>query len=92
MYVHIEEPYVVIIVTMLSMYVQCSILYSLVIRCPRSTPLLNGDVVVLDRKVGSTVNYSCHSEYILFGPSTRNCSVLGTWTGNAPVCLSMQEQ
>ncbi|XP_065894463.1 complement receptor type 2-like isoform X2 [Dysidea avara] len=57
------------------------------IRCPRSTPLLNGDVVVLDRKVGSTVNYSCHSEYILFGPSTRNCSVLGTWTGNAPVCL-----
>ena len=43
----------------------------------------------MDRTVGSTVNFTCNDGYILFGPATRNCTSLGSWTGITPSCISM---
>ena len=45
--------------------------------------------MLLDRTVGSTVNFTCNDGYIIFGPATRNCTSLGSWTGITPSCISM---
>ena len=41
----------------------------------------------MDRTVA--VNFTCNDGYILFGPATRNCTSLGSWTGITPSCISM---
>ena len=41
-----------------------------------------------DRTVGNIVNFTCNSGYILYGPISRKCTSLGTWTERNPSCIS----
>ena len=34
----------------------------------------------------SIVTYTCGSGYVMHGGSTRQCTTLGEWSGNAPTC------
>ena len=38
--------------------------------------------------VGDTVTYTCQSGYTLSGNSTRTCQPNGSWSDNAPKCIS----
>ena len=61
------------------------------IRCPRIKNLPNGTVTLLGKTVGSIVYFSCNNGYILFGPTSRSCNNLGSWTGITPSCISMHQ-
>ena len=58
------------------------------IRCPKIKSIHNGTVMLSDRTIGGTINYTCDSGYILYGPATRNCTNQGSWTGINPSCIS----
>uniref|UniRef100_A0A8B9M762 p-selectin n=1 Tax=Accipiter nisus TaxID=211598 RepID=A0A8B9M762_9AVES len=42
---------------------------------------LHGDFVF-----GSTCTFSCQMGFVLSGPETRECTAMGTWTGDSPHC------
>lgn len=37
---------------------------------------------------GSTLNFSCNDDYILYGSTERTCQNDGTWTGKQPSCIT----
>ncbi|XP_039555229.1 P-selectin isoform X1 [Passer montanus] len=39
-----------------------------------------------DFTFGSTCAFSCQKGFVLMGPESRECTALGTWTGDAPRC------
>ena len=67
----------------------CIICVDVAIQCSKIKSVSNGIIIGLDRKVGSIVNFTCHSGYTLYGPATINCTNKGVWTGTTPSCISM---
>uniref|UniRef100_A0A8C5U076 Selectin P n=1 Tax=Malurus cyaneus samueli TaxID=2593467 RepID=A0A8C5U076_9PASS len=47
-----------------------------------------------DFTFGSTCAFSCQTGFVLMGPQSRECTAMGTWTGNTPHCevLSAPDQ
>uniref|UniRef100_A0A8C5X763 p-selectin n=1 Tax=Malurus cyaneus samueli TaxID=2593467 RepID=A0A8C5X763_9PASS len=39
-----------------------------------------------DFTFGSTCAFSCQTGFVLMGPQSRECTAMGTWTGNTPHC------
>ncbi|KFP27313.1 P-selectin, partial [Colius striatus] len=39
-----------------------------------------------DFTFGSTCAFSCQMGFVLMGPESRECTAMGTWTGDAPHC------
>ncbi|NXA97452.1 LYAM3 protein, partial [Melanocharis versteri] len=39
-----------------------------------------------DFTFGSTCAFSCQAGFVLMGPESRECTAVGTWTGNTPHC------
>ena len=68
-----------------------------VITCPELEPIDNGYFQYQTETgvyiIGTTVQYTCNSSYILMGQSQRTCELneqdgsSGTWSGEAPLCL-----
>ncbi|XP_030352417.1 P-selectin-like isoform X2 [Strigops habroptila] len=42
-----------------------------------------------DFAFGSTCIFSCHMGFALVGPESRECTAMGTWTGNTPQCKAI---
>ncbi|NXU82830.1 LYAM3 protein, partial [Xiphorhynchus elegans] len=42
-----------------------------------------------DFTFGSTCAFSCQKGFVLMGPESRNCTSMGTWTGDTPQCKAI---
>ncbi|XP_069718571.1 P-selectin-like isoform X2 [Phaenicophaeus curvirostris] len=62
-----------------------------------SCPLLSaphwGDMncshLYMDFAFGSTCAFTCQTGFLLMGPENRECTAMGTWTGDAPQCKAV---
>ncbi|XP_057258404.1 P-selectin [Pezoporus wallicus] len=50
---------------------------------------LNCSHVYGDFAFGSTCLFSCQTGFALMGPESRECTAMGTWTGNTPRCKAI---
>ncbi|KFO56489.1 P-selectin, partial [Corvus brachyrhynchos] len=64
---------------------RCEAIACPVLRAPDQGDLncshLHGDFTF-----GSTCAFSCHKGFVLMGPESRECTVMGTWTEDTPHC------
>ncbi|XP_019147424.3 P-selectin isoform X3 [Corvus cornix cornix] len=64
---------------------RCEAVFCPVLRAPDQGDLncshLHGDFTF-----GSTCAFSCHKGFVLMGPESRECTVMGTWTEDTPHC------
>ncbi|NXK65975.1 LYAM3 protein, partial [Sylvietta virens] len=64
---------------------RCEAITCPVLRAPDQGELncshLHGDFTF-----GSTCAFSCQNGFALMGPESRECTAMGTWTGDAPYC------
>ncbi|XP_072724375.1 P-selectin-like isoform X1 [Ciconia boyciana] len=42
-----------------------------------------------DFSFGSTCAFSCQTGFVLMGPESRQCTAIGTWTGDTPQCKAI---
>lgn len=56
------------------------------VSCMPLTDPLNGAVTVVSTTFNSQANYTCNSEFVLVGDSSRTCQANATWTGEQPIC------
>ena len=59
------------------------------IDCGPLEPPINGFLEIEDTVFDSEALYGCDEGYDLIGEETRNCTIDGTWTGEDPVCQSI---
>lgn len=80
-------------------------MHVLVIKCNELTQPENGIITYSNSTllgelvIGSIATYSCNTEFVLVGQTTRLCEntnresdfsvPTGTWTGNAPTCKNV---
>uniref|UniRef100_A0A8C5NIC3 p-selectin n=1 Tax=Junco hyemalis TaxID=40217 RepID=A0A8C5NIC3_JUNHY len=68
----------------------CTAVTCPVLRAPEKGELncshLHGDFTF-----GSTCAFSCQTGFVLKGPESRECTALGTWTGDAARCLVLSK-
>ncbi|CAL1545259.1 unnamed protein product [Lymnaea stagnalis] len=58
------------------------------IECPDLNSPQNGSVTVFGKTYTSVAGYSCSRDYKISGVDTRICQINGTWSNEAPTCLS----
>ncbi len=54
--------------------------------CDMLTSPMNGEVMFIERFVGSVANYTCNISFELFGSETRTCQSGSVWSGVEPSC------
>ena len=75
---------------MTCMYVKYFTLCPAVVDCG-TPPTVTHGFTTLSRgtELGSVATYSCESQYVLAGSSTRECAEDSEWSGQSPVCKRM---
>ncbi|KAI1888389.1 hypothetical protein AGOR_G00184640 [Albula goreensis] len=61
------------------------------VNCGPPPPLEFGLYFGTDFQAGSSVTYQCNSGFYLLGESKMKCANSGTWKGNPPACLDVDE-
>ncbi|KAL3870956.1 hypothetical protein ACJMK2_038981 [Sinanodonta woodiana] len=58
-----------------------------IVTCGYPGDISNGLVKGTDYTYNQVVSYVCNDKYNLTGTSSRQCTLMGTWTGEAPTCI-----
>ena len=56
---------------------------------PLNNPI-NGEIDIDQTTLGSVVTYSCLIGYLLTGEETRVCLASGKWSGDEPICETVE--
>ena len=59
-------------------------LFSIAFNCGKLSPPTNGQLQLYN---STTVTYTCDTDYILHGASTRRCTASAEWSGSVPQCI-----
>ena len=59
---------------------------AIIVMCPALPDIDNGVVSWTGLSPGDVATYTCDSGFIIVGDPTRNCTNIGTWSGEEPTC------
>ena len=61
------------------------------VNCGHPGILANGNIILTNTTLGSTIAYACDVSFVLCGNDTRICQSNGMWSGSLPSCNLISE-